>query len=440
MSLARLSAEETEQARALAAAVTSFERFWELARDNATEPLVWHNLERAGLAETLPSPVRERFAARAAEIHEANEARLVVARDLFARFAERKLPVVILKGVLFAETVYRDPYYKKMNDVDILVRKQDLDAVYDIYEEMRLFSAAELVGGEPRKQEKFSHHAPPFFSRDLKCMIGTHWGLITPLAPYKLDYEGIWERIEPIDFYGDKAWAMSPADNLHHLCVHLPYYKTGVRELADIYNLIRHHGPELDWERLLAEVATARTENLVHHALSLSNCLAPSPEAAEVIRRVEPRTSWYFRRETLRKTRSFSRVLRSRSVHMSEIEKAYADLNTTNKASEKRDAFLRMWQGILAPPGKDVARMNAVDQPGLLARLATPLRIYRVFGRDLGPLVFWAIMAKCGHDVVRSTLLAPFRKQGAAAQDYEAFARSLGVSVADLQRLKDSLE
>ena len=67
--------------------------------------------------------------------------------------------------------------------------EQDLDATYDIYEEMRLFSAVELVGGSPRKQEKFSHHAPPFFSRDLKLMVGTHWGLITPLAPYTIDYE-----------------------------------------------------------------------------------------------------------------------------------------------------------------------------------------------------------------------------------------------------------
>src|SRR5262249_34513170 len=157
--------------------------------------------------------------------------------------------------------------------------------------------------------------------------IGTHWGLITPLAPYRIDHDAIWSRVVDIELGGVPAKAMAPEDNLHHLCVHLPYYKTGVRELADIYNLVRQQ--PIDWELFLGEVRRARSESLVYHALTLAHRLSPSVEVAAVLRRIRPRVSRYHARDAARKTRRLAIVLRSRSVHMSRIEKAYADFTAS---------------------------------------------------------------------------------------------------------------
>ena len=416
--------------------------FHELAELNATAPLVWKNLQGLGLADAVPAAVRGQFEERAAAIRDANEARLANARTLFARFSARGIPVVILKGVLFAETVYRDPYYKKMNDVDILVRRQDLDAIYDIYQKMRFFSAVELVGGSPRQQEKFSHHAPPFFSRDLKLMVGTHWGLITPLAPYTIDYDAIWSRVVDVDFYGCPAKAMAPEDNLHHLCVHLPYYKCGLRELADIYNLVRHQA--IDWDLFAAEMTRAKTENLVYHALLLVNRVWPSAEVQAAIARAKPKTSYYFRHDADRKCASVSRLLRGRSTHMSTIEKAYSDLKTTSAVTGKWSAYGRMWSGMLFPPREDVLKMNALgDARGarlVQARLQAPWRVYRVFARDVGGGIFFAILAKCAYDCVRATVRAPLGGPDRRGETVESFARDLGVTVAQLEQLKNSLE
>ena len=439
---ARYEPDERAEALRLAQTAIDWELFHELAELNATVPLVWSNLRALGCTDRVPAPVRTRFEERALAVRDANEARLKNARLLFARFAERHIPVVILKGVLFAETIYRDPYYKKMNDVDILVRKQDLDAVYDIFQEMRYFSAAELVGGSPRKQEKFSHHAPPFFSRDLKLMVGTHWGLITPLAPYTIDYDAIWSRVVDVDFYGQPAKAMAPEDNLHHLCVHLPYYKCGLRELADIHNLVRHQ--PIDWARFGTEVAKAKTENLVYHALSLVNRVWPMAELQSAIARAQPRTSYYFRRDAERKCGSVTRLLRGRSTHMSTIEKAYTDLNTTRDAGEKWNAYGRMWRGMLFPPREDVLRMNALEQASglrlMAARIMIPWRVYRVFARDVGGGIFVAILAKCAYDCVRTTVKAPLAGPDRREETYESFARDLGVTVAQLEQLKNALE
>jgi len=437
-SYADLSRAESDEARRLAPQV-DWAVFAEPAELNATVPLARATLAKLKL--TLPPEIAARFAEIATKVTKANTARLAVGRELLARLAAKKIPVVILKGVLFAETLYRDPNYKKMNDIDILIRKEDLDEIYAVYEEMKFFSAAELFGKEGKKQEKFSHHSPPYFSRDLTCMIGTHWGLITPLAPYKLDYDAIWSRVVDITLAGVPAKAMAPEDNLHHLCVHLPYYKTGVRELADIYNLVR--AQKIDWPLFLDEVRKARTENLVFHALSLVEKLSPRPEIAEVLEQLRSRVSYYYARDAARKTRRAGLVLRSRSVHMSRIEKAYADFSATKHAGEKRKAYARIIGNILAPPADDVVKMSALDSPSraelLVGRLAAPWRISRVFVRDLGAHIYAAMLAKATIETALDSVKQAFT--GPPANDgYQAYAERLGLSVEQLGKLKDALE
>jgi hypothetical protein len=235
---------------------------------------------------------------------------------------------------------------------------------------------------------------------------------------------------------------MAPADNLHHLCVHLPYYRCGLRELADIYNLVRHE--TIDWELFAAEVAKAKTENLVFHALSLSQRVWPIPAVATAIARVRPKTSYYFRVDAEKKCASLSRLLRGRSTHMSTIEKAYSDLNTTSDPREKWGAYGRMWRGMLFPPREDVLKMNALEQARGLrllgARLQSPWRIYRVFARDVGTGIFIAILAKCAYECVRATVKAPLAGPDGRRETFETFARDLGVSVAQLEELKNALE
>jgi hypothetical protein len=434
--------DERAEAARLAREGIDWRLFDELAEANAVIPLVWSNLRELGCAELVPPQVQAHFEAGAESVRQANDARLTHARELFARFAMHSTPVVILKGVLFAEILYRNPHYKKMNDVDILIRKQDLDTIFAIYQEMRLFSAVELVGGSPRKQEKFSHHSPPFFSRDLKLMVGTHWGLITPLAPYTIDYDAIWSRVIAIDFYGNPAKSMAPEDNLHHLCVHMPYYKCGLRELADIYNLVRHF--RIDWDLFGREVAKAKTENLVYHALSLANRVWPIDDLDKAIALVRPKTSYYFRSDADRKAASLPRLLRGRSTHMSTIEKAYSDLNTTSAPLEKWRAYARMWRGMLLPPRNDVLKMNALEDASglrmLVARIQAPWRVFRVFARDVGPGIFVAILAKCAYDCVRATVKAPFAGSNARRDTFESYARDLGLTVAQVEQLKNALE
>ncbi|WP_036530197.1 nucleotidyltransferase family protein [Nocardia sp. CNY236] len=447
--LAAPSDQERDTVADLARRVTDWAGFFELAQLNATVPLVRRALRDAEVYALVPTAVQERFDAVAERIATANDRRLDGAVPLVQRFDDRGVRCVVLKGQLFSLEIYNDPHYKRMNDLDILVEPDQVDTVIEIYRERGLFATSELLGKAPKVRVERSHHLPSFVSRDGALVVGTHWGLITPLTPYTIDYAAIWKRVRRIDFHGAPAWAMAHEDNLHHLGIHLPYYKTGVRELADLWNLARHAGEDLDYELLAMEISAAGTERLMYHALALAHRLVPNPHFQALLDRIEPRVDGFTRNDTARKTADVYTLLRSRSTHTSRIEKAYTEFNMTADPREKLQRFGRLWSGLLLVPGTEAARMSSLREPGvwdsLGARAIAPYRLTRVFQRDLGKWLFPAALAKTFYDLggayarqVRSrTGLGGARPAPLSIDDYAA---QLGLTKADLQAVLDSQE
>ncbi|WP_040800570.1 nucleotidyltransferase domain-containing protein [Nocardia higoensis] len=445
-SLAAPSANERADLVDSAKEVTDWAGFLDLARLNATVPLVQRRLAAEGLFDLVPAPVRTGFGEVTDRIAEVNDKRLAAALELLRRFDERGVRCVVLKGMLFSTEIYHDPRYKRMNDLDILIEVDQVETAIEIYRELGLFATSELLGKAPEVRTRRSHHLPSFVSRDGALVVGTHWGLITPLAPYTIDYDAIWSRVRQIDFYGVPAWAMAHEDNLHHLGVHLPYYKTGVRELGDIWNLARH-ATDLDYELLMHEMRTAGSEPLMFHALSLAHRLVPVPPFAAIIEAARPRAGRFTRYDTARKIADIHTLLRSRSTHTSRIEKAYTEFNMTTLAHEKRESFTRLWSGLLLVPSAEAQRMSSLRAPSALpalgARLAAPYRLTRVFQRDLGKWLFPAALAKTVVDLAAAYTSEAARRTGRggpARPGIEEYAARLGLTRQDLQAVMDSQE
>lgn len=443
MSLGKLNKAEINDAELLAKTIKNWKLFWRLSHENRITPLVKSNLETIDCFTIMPEHIQSAFNTGAEEVRKANEERLKTAKQFLKRFDEKNIPVVILKGVNFAETIYNNHGYRRMNDIDILIKKEDLDAIYDVYDEMNFFCLSELFGRSPRKQEKISHHAPSFISRDMACVIGTHWGLITPKSPYKYNYDAIWSRTEPFKLFDTSVLSMSPEDNLHHICVHLPFYKAGLKEIADIYNIIRHYNDKIDWNLFITTVDEAKTAEPVFHALSLAQKICPSIDCGSVIERLKKSCSSKSVKDSEKRIQHLDVVLRSRSVHMARVEKAFNELNTTEKAKEKRKAFAVMWKNLFFPPREDIIKMNAFKNPGpvdmLFGFFYTPWRISKVFIHDLGAGIYIAILLKSIYDVVKASLNALVYGESDLI-DIATFAGRIGVTMDDLQRLKDSQE
>jgi hypothetical protein len=375
-----------------------------LITQNAIRPLTYRHLVRTGLWSRVPVALAEPWAAFSATIGERNQARLDTAGPLFREAAAEGIQIALLKGIHFAPTYYGDIGYKKMNDIDFLMHAKDLDRLFSLYEKYDFFSVGKLLDDE--KQVAFSHHTPPFFHRNLSCVLGTHWGLISPLTNYKPDYGAIWQRARPFDFLGAQHWALHPIDNIHHLCIHLPYYKSGLRELADIYNILRAE-PNFDWDLFETEVTKAGTAELVWHAMSLVNAILPTPAVTASLQRLGPQVAGFYASDTRHRIRDPRRILYARSTHMAVIDKAFVEFTMTDYWPDKIAAFWGMWGNGFFAPLDDVARFHYLPRQTWYLPLLYPsmiVRIIRYVAKDLGGKIFALLTLKQHIDLWKSAV------------------------------------
>jgi hypothetical protein len=236
---------------------------------------------------------------------------------------------------------------------------------------------------------------------------------------------------------------MSPEDNLHHLCLHLGYFKIALRDLMDIYNLLRYYRLELNWSLFLSIVEESGSHNVVYHGLKLANRVCPMIEVMSVIHKLEPRVSGTYIRSTNRKIADLSLLLDIFSDQIQTIEKAISVFNTTDYYKEKWAAYRGMWKSILWPPRKEAIRMSLLKNPGrgrfLRARIVLPYRVLWVIASEMSWLIVMLLAIKTFTDMLLALVKASFipRKK---VMDAAAHARSLGVNLDELKILQEHFQ
>ncbi|OGQ95319.1 MAG: hypothetical protein A2284_07950 [Deltaproteobacteria bacterium RIFOXYA12_FULL_61_11] len=345
----------------------------------------------------------------------AGSARLVQAAVLAKRFDEAGIPLIVLKGGLFAGEFYRDPGYKKMNDVDLLVHPDHVAAGLALFKELGLLSIGDLFG--TYQPGATTHHTPPFISPDLALVTGLHWDLVSPHCRVRTDLVGLHSRLVRTVLGEAPVWRMSWEDNLFHLCIHLPYYKLGLRELADVSNLVLHAGTGFDWDLFSHLVARGRAEDDVYRCLTLADRLLPFAPPGDLLRRCRRQASALTRADTERRRLDLSLLLHSRSAHLAKIEKAFVVFRLAEQYRERSLAYLGMWLPALYPPRRELERIAALPPWAsplrrLGARLRMPFLLWRALGRDHGRLALGVVTARNFLDLVGATLAWPLRPPG----------------------------
>lgn len=441
LSYVNLSLDEVSMVQSLFHKVKFWEDFIRLGKHNRCLPLVGHNLKVIGLFDQVPPTIKEVIEQECQKIQDENEKRWKSAEIFLRRFNEKGVEVVILKGNVFGPVFFKNPNYKKMNDMDILIKKKDVREVIQIYSELGYFSLGEILGKKIDDYDSFSHHLPPFFDKGLTCMIGTHWGLVNPMVGYKLDYDKMWERIQTYQCNEMELKCLSPEDNLVHLCVHLSLFKSGIKEVGDIYNLLRFYRGSLDWEYFVDQTQKSRIVNAVYLALSLSNAFCPMIEVQHVLGTLVDDVSDSIKKLVEKKTASLTGMLEQRTAHMSKIDKAYSKFKSTKKLGEKWSYYIEIWENLLLPPEIELERITMEKKKkwsdGIKQRILAPIAIFKSFQHDLGTKVFFLLMLHTAYSMAKTTVTYPFKKE---VEGLEFYANKLGVDLEALKALQERLE
>ena len=172
-------------------------------------------------------------------------------KEIAHAFNAEQVALLPLKGIDFFRTVYPNIALRTSSDIDILVKKTDLDRAIDI------------LRGLGYVQKKTGHAAAKIFHfvffrpvAAASVFVELHWDLDIPQSPFKVSVDDFWSRAEIVTSGGNWFYRLSLEDNIlftafHILRAPLAGDTRGIvslRGLVDVSEMIKKYGDRINWE------------------------------------------------------------------------------------------------------------------------------------------------------------------------------------------------
>lgn len=413
--------------------------FLALASHNKVGANLFLQLSRMNIS-TMPVSLLKPLEDTYQKIRNKNLRRLEIGLPILSALMNQGVEVIILKGNAIAEEIYQDIGYKPMNDIDILVKKEDLDVIYQTFQKYELLTGAPLESNI-RKQEKYSHHWPPFFDKKLELFLGTHWNIAAPTRGLDIPVADFWRDKVEFKLLGKTFFRLSPKHNLLHLCVHLNSAKTGLREIADIVKVIEANIDNLSVSEFHQLTTAAKAEHEVYEALCLVNALKGFSFVSELLIKLSQSIEESIQLEIKKRYTPRHKILHLRTNYISKIEKNFALFMLSEAPLEKTYLLAKMWKLYLFVPSSEALRLNYdFPEAGIikktLAVLTAPIKISQVFIKDMGMLIFLIVTLRHQWVLLKSYVSYVIKKiNGEPIHSLESYAKKLGLTFSEIKEI-----
>ncbi|WP_201245165.1 nucleotidyltransferase family protein [Halochromatium salexigens] len=214
-------------------------------------------------------PERVRGHLQAAINYSAYRAQLVrmELRDL-ERALPAELPVTLLKGAAYLLQDLPLTRGRAPNDVDLLVRRADLDRAEAALRNAGWQAEAKDAYDE-RYYREWSHELPPLRYPNHPLEVDLHHTITPVTSRTRADAGLLFADLRPIP--GSRFFALGPADQIIHAVIHLfqdSELEGELRGLVDIDALLRTHlRSDDDWRALIARAHQHQASRLLWYAL-----------------------------------------------------------------------------------------------------------------------------------------------------------------------------
>ncbi len=166
----------------------------------------------------------------------------------------QSIQIVLFKGAVFVHSLYEDIGLRPMSDLDILVHKQDIPKAVTMLKE-KGYEEPTLLQTEMMKKD-VTHDVHLRQSEPPHVDIEVHW-LLGGGEKYrqKVDMEWFWNRIVPLEKWGQNVFTLSPTAHLLYLCGHLGYQhglaSIGLLWLVDVARFLNQYSTEIRWDEFV---------------------------------------------------------------------------------------------------------------------------------------------------------------------------------------------
>jgi len=192
-------------------------------------------------------------------------------------FRRMGIEVILLKGIALIHTIYPDIALRPMDDMDILIKQEDLAKTNEAlnclgyfldpdYKDFLRGPAFSSINALLYKPEDASH----FF-------IHLHWHLINSSWPLgflasKTDMKRIWGCAEPVKIGDTDSLTLSPKHLLIYLAQHGScHYFSKLILLYDIARVLQYYKDRLNWELVAEEAKRSGLSYIVYNVLVLAS-------------------------------------------------------------------------------------------------------------------------------------------------------------------------
>ncbi len=199
--------------------------------------------------------------------------------ELSLLFEKIGITAIFLKGSHLAFHVYPSPSLRPMDDIDIIVKEDDIPKI----------SAALIESGYCNDYytleniKKYHRHLPPFTKKGKRC-IELHWTLMQPMFQTPETEKTLMWMIGETEekTYGKgRALVFRPNAVIFQLMLHIglnDYISPSLKNLLDITVLIQKHQHEINWEVISAKIL----ETCFVHRFALLGWLAKNTVGAKI--------------------------------------------------------------------------------------------------------------------------------------------------------------
>lgn len=261
------------------------------ARAHGTLPLLHWHLQRQGW-EAVPAAQRDSLRDEFRQNAALNLARTGELLNLLRKFRARGIPVLPFKGPTLAAYSYGSISLRQFNDLDLLLRPEDLAVGQDL-----LLTEGYTPGLDlPEARRSDYLHAlgqVPFYRQWDASLVELHTRVMPRSFFFPLGLEELWGRAELLLLQGEMVRVLSAEDLLLVLCAHGAKHQFAcLGWVSDLAALILS-SPTLDLERALSRARALRSERVLLLGLRLGYGLlneAP-PENVERRMRADPVSS-----------------------------------------------------------------------------------------------------------------------------------------------------
>jgi hypothetical protein len=275
-----------------------WERVVAMARHNRMQTLLHGIVATQGLLASLPAAARTVLEEDATRM--AKQAGLLggALQRYLREAAERQIETVVLKGLSVSANVYGNVAMRPGGDIDILVRQGEVEACLQILDEMGIGRYWPNLMDD-RYYERHHLHQQRC-TPDLQIWFEIHWALDHPLTRLTVDYEAMMDRTTSGTLLGEPVRDLALPDLLLSLAIHLVKHAVYLPSALarpdlsrlilgdgmlmyylDVAEVVKQHGPEIDWQSLIAICRQSGTAAIMGSVLQVcgSELLdAPVPE------------------------------------------------------------------------------------------------------------------------------------------------------------------